>query len=58
MLAYGFTKNHQFGTKTDRNSVFLGPDPHNVDGLYITVMYMSFMGFEQKIKYSLKIHRC
>jgi hypothetical protein len=31
VLAYGFTKNHQFAIKTDRNSVFLGPYPHIAD---------------------------
>jgi hypothetical protein len=27
-LAYGFSENRQFAAKTDRNSVFLGRDPH------------------------------
>jgi hypothetical protein len=26
VLAYGFNKNYQFATKTDRNAVFLGRD--------------------------------
>jgi hypothetical protein len=28
VLAFGFTKNHQFVTKTDRNSVFLVREAH------------------------------
>jgi hypothetical protein len=31
VLAYGFTKNHQFMTKTDLNSIFLGHDPCILD---------------------------
>jgi hypothetical protein len=45
VLAYGFTENHQFMAKTDRNSVFLGRDPHILDRLYIMISYMSFYGF-------------
>ena len=45
MLAYGFTENHQFGAKTNRNSVFLGHYPHIVDQLSIMVSYMNFYGF-------------
>jgi hypothetical protein len=33
VLAFGFTKNHQFVTKTDRNFVFLSADPHIPDRL-------------------------
>jgi hypothetical protein len=46
-LAYGFTENSWFAVKTDRNSVFHGPDPHITDWLYIMVMYMSFYGFSK-----------
>jgi hypothetical protein len=42
---YGFTENLQFEAKTYRNSVFLGRDPHIVDRLFITAMYMNFYGF-------------
>jgi hypothetical protein len=45
MLAYGFTENHQFVIKTERNSIFLGRDPHITDRLYITLSYMSFYEF-------------
>jgi hypothetical protein len=45
VLAYDFTKNHQFAAKTNLNSVFLGRDPHIADQLYITVSYMTFYGF-------------
>jgi hypothetical protein len=43
--AYGYTKNHQFGAKIDRNSVFLGRNPYIADRLCITVSYMSFYRF-------------
>jgi hypothetical protein len=45
VLAYGFTKNPQFATKTDRNSVFLVRDPHTPDRLYLMVSYMCFYKF-------------
>jgi hypothetical protein len=45
VLAYGFSENHQLGAKSNRNSVFLGRDPHIVDRLYIMVLYMSFYEF-------------
>jgi hypothetical protein len=45
VLAYGFTINRQFAAKTDRNSIFLGCDPHIPDRLYIMVLYLSFHGF-------------
>jgi hypothetical protein len=45
VVAYGFTENRQFGAKTDRNSIFLGRDPHMVDRLSKTVPYMNFYGF-------------
>jgi hypothetical protein len=45
VLAYGFTENRQFRSVTDRNSVFLGRDPHIVDWLSIMVPYMIFYGF-------------
>jgi hypothetical protein len=40
-----FTKNRQFGAKSDWNSIFLGRDPHIIDQLSITVPYMNFYGF-------------
>jgi hypothetical protein len=52
MLVYGFTENHQFTIKTDRNSVFLGRDPHIADRLYIMVSYMSFYGFLKKSNFA------
>jgi hypothetical protein len=45
VLAYGFSENCQFGAKTDRNSVFLGPDPRIANWLSITVPYFNFCGF-------------
>jgi hypothetical protein len=45
VLAYDFTENHQFATKTERTSVFLGREPHIPDRLYIMVLYMSFYEF-------------
>jgi hypothetical protein len=45
VLAYGFTENRQFVAKTDQNSIFLYPNPHILDRLYIMVMYISFYGF-------------
>jgi hypothetical protein len=45
MLGYGFTENRWFRAKSDRDSVFLGLEPHIVDRLYITVMYISFYMF-------------
>jgi hypothetical protein len=45
LLSYDFTKNQQFWTKTDQNSVFLGCDSHIADQLYKTVPYMSFYRF-------------
>jgi hypothetical protein len=42
VLAYGFTKNHHFGAKTDRNFIFLGRDSHIADRLYIMVAYICF----------------
>jgi hypothetical protein len=53
-LAYDFTENHQFGVKTDRNSIFLGRDRHILDRLYITVPYMSFYGFFKKSNFRSK----
>ena len=47
VLAYGFTKNRQFGAKMDRNSVFLGREPRIADRLSITASYMYFYGFWQ-----------
>jgi hypothetical protein len=35
VLAYGFTENHQFKAKIDRNCVFLSRDPHILDQLYL-----------------------
>jgi hypothetical protein len=45
VLAYGISENRQFAAKTDRNSIFLGRDPHIPDRLYIVVSYMSFYWF-------------
>jgi hypothetical protein len=47
VLAYGFIENRLFPTKTDRNSVFLGRDPHISDQLYIIDMYMSLSDFKK-----------
>jgi hypothetical protein len=63
VLAYCFTENWQFGTKTDRNSVFLGRDPRIVNRLSITVSYFNFYGFWKishffsKSKGSLRFYR-
>jgi hypothetical protein len=40
-----FTKNWQFGAKTDRNSVFICRDPRIANRLSITVPYFNFHGF-------------
>jgi hypothetical protein len=45
VLADGFTKNHLFGAKTDRNSVFLGCDPRIVNRLSIMVPHFNFYRF-------------
>jgi hypothetical protein len=45
VLAHGFTENCQFGTKTDRNSVFLGRDPRIANRLSIMVPYMNLYVF-------------
>jgi hypothetical protein len=45
VLAYGFSENHYFAIKTDRNSVFYGRDPYILDWLYIMVPYMTFYMF-------------
>jgi hypothetical protein len=45
VLAYGLTKNCQFGGKTDRNSIFLGHDPRIANRLSIMVPYFNFYGF-------------
>jgi hypothetical protein len=47
VLAYGFTENQQFATKTERNLVLLGRDPHIPNWYYIMVPYMSFYGFSK-----------
>jgi hypothetical protein len=47
VLAYGFTENHQLLVKTDRNSLFLGRDPHIPSWLYNMVTYMSFLGLKK-----------
>jgi hypothetical protein len=57
LLKY-FTKNCKFMVKTDWNSIFLDPDPHISNRLYIMVLYMSFYRFLKKIKFSLKICTC
>jgi hypothetical protein len=46
VLACGFPENHQFAAKTNRNSIFLGRDPHISNWVYIMVPYMSFTGFQ------------
>jgi hypothetical protein len=58
VLAYGFSENYKFTEKTDRNSVFIGREPHILDRLHIMVTYISFYGFLKKIKISLKMHMC
>jgi hypothetical protein len=45
MLTYGFNKNHQFTTKTDRNFEFFGRGPLNPDRLYMMAQYMTFYEF-------------
>jgi hypothetical protein len=57
VLDYGFSKNCYVGAKPDKNSVFLGRDPHILDQLYILVSYMSFYGFEknQSFAQNLKV---
>jgi hypothetical protein len=45
VLAYGLTKNCQFGGKTDRNSIFLSRDPRIANRLSIMVPYFNFYGF-------------
>jgi hypothetical protein len=45
VLAYGFTKNGQFGAKTDQNSLFLGRNPRIANRLSIKVSYFNFYGF-------------
>jgi hypothetical protein len=45
VLAFDFTKITTLGAKTDRNSIFLGHDPHIMDRLYIMVLYMCFYKF-------------
>jgi hypothetical protein len=65
VLANGFTENWKFGAKTDRNSVFLGRDPHIANRLSITVPYFNFTGFEKfhiftrnpKVLVSLRFYR-
>jgi hypothetical protein len=47
VVAYDFTKNRQFGAKTDWNSVFIGRDPYIVDRLYIIALYIHFMDFKK-----------
>jgi hypothetical protein len=54
MLAYGFTKNRQFGVKIDRNSVFLSREWHITDWLFITFPCMSFYGFWKNSNFRLK----
>jgi hypothetical protein len=38
VLADDFIENRRFAAKTDRNSVFVGHDPHISDQLYLMVM--------------------
>jgi hypothetical protein len=49
VLAFGFTEKHHFMVKTDRNSVFLGREPHISDRLHIIALYIIFYGFEKKM---------
>jgi hypothetical protein len=37
VLAFGFTKKHQFAAKIDRNYIFLGGEAHIPNRLYIMV---------------------
>jgi hypothetical protein len=45
VLDFGFTENHLFVVKTDRNYIFHGRDSHITDQQFIMVPYMSFYGF-------------
>jgi hypothetical protein len=54
VLAYVFSENHYFATKTDRNSVFYGRDPYIPDWLYIMVLYMTFYMFLKNSNFHLK----
>jgi hypothetical protein len=54
VLAYGFIKNRMSGAKTDRNPVFLSRDPHIVNRLSITVLYLNFYGFWKISHFSSK----
>jgi hypothetical protein len=45
VLVYGFSENHYFMEKTDRNSIFLYHDPHIPHRLYIRFLYTSFYKF-------------
>jgi hypothetical protein len=54
VLAYGFTENGQLPAKTDRNSVFHGPNPHILDRIYLMVSYMSFYGFSKNSNFRSK----
>jgi hypothetical protein len=45
VLPYGFTENCQFGPSSNRNSIFLGRDPHIMNQLYIMVLYIFFYKF-------------
>jgi hypothetical protein len=47
VLGFGFTENHQFGAKTDRNTIFLGRDPNILDMLNIMVLRLSFYRFSK-----------
>jgi hypothetical protein len=55
VLAYGFTENHQFAAKTDRNSVFHGCDPRIMDRLHVMVTDISFDGFQKFKGLSLQL---
>jgi hypothetical protein len=54
-LVFGFTKKHQFTTKSNRNFAFLDRKTNILDRLYIMVSYISFFGCKKKFKFLLKI---
>jgi hypothetical protein len=49
VLAYRFTENRQFAANTDRNYVFLSPNLHILDQLYLIAPYMSFYVFSKNL---------
>jgi hypothetical protein len=57
VLAYDFSENHQFGAKTDRNSVFLDRDPHIAGSVIHNSHVWVFIGFK-KTQIFAQNHRC